>query len=117
MAENQRAWLRNEGSFPMVDPETNTRFEPGETKKAEVTAWVKNQPAIKRVTDPNDDSPTDREVQKIEDLNAADEAARIEREHIAERAQRLANGQVPVEEAISQANAEAAGATPATPAT
>lgn len=111
MAENPRVWLRNEASFPMVDPESNTRFEPGEAKKAEVTSWVLNQPAIVRITDPNDDKPSEKDVQKVADLNAADEAARQLRERTAERAQRLANGQANVEEANAQAFAEAADET------
>jgi hypothetical protein len=107
MAETQRVWLVNEGTFPLPDPISGTRFEPGTPVRAELTSWVLNQPSIKRCANP-DDSPNEKDLQKIADLNAADELARQERERFAEHAQRLANGKLPVEEAIAQAVAPAA---------
>jgi hypothetical protein len=108
MADNPRAWLRNEGSFPMVDPESGVRFEPQTAVRAELTTWVLTQPAIQRCTDPNDDKPSEKDVQKVAELNAADEQARQERERAAERIQRLANGKIPLDD-VPAAAAAAAG--------
>jgi hypothetical protein len=102
MAETPRVWLRNEGSFPLPDPISGTRFEPGKATRAELTSWVLNQPSIKRCANPDDD-PNEKDLQKIADQNAADELARQERERTAEHAQRIANGKLPVEDAVAQA--------------
>jgi hypothetical protein len=115
MAEIPRIWLRSEASFPMIDPVSGTRFEPGTAVRADHTDWVKSQPVIKRTANP-DDSPTEKDLQKIADLNAADELARQERERTAEHAQRLANGKLPVEDAVAQAVAPAPVAVDKAPA-
>jgi hypothetical protein len=106
----QRAWLRNDALFPMEDPTNGTRWDAGQTKKAELTRWVLNQPVLQRTTDPSDDQPSQKDIDKIAAQNAADEAARAERERNAERIQSLANGKLPVDEAIAQATADTAGA-------
>jgi hypothetical protein len=109
----QRAWLRNDALFPMEDPISGTRWAPGETKKADVTSWVVNQPVLRRTTDPSDDQPSQKDIDKVAAQNAADDQARQERERHAERVQSLANGKMPVDDALAAAQAEAAAEAPA----
>jgi hypothetical protein len=51
-------WFQNTGRFTLVDPLSNTRFEPGEIVKAKATAWVLNQPTIKNVEGPQEKPPS-----------------------------------------------------------
>lgn len=43
VADKNGSWLISSARFPFVDPESNTRFEPGVATKATVTDWVKTQ--------------------------------------------------------------------------
>jgi hypothetical protein len=87
---NQRVWLKNTTEFPMVDPYSGARFEPGEATKAELTKWVHEQPTIIRCPDPNDE-PTEKDLAKINAQNEADEADRLARAAAAEQRMREAD--------------------------
>jgi hypothetical protein len=55
IADHDGIWLHSIAKFPLVDPNTLTRFEPGVTTKATPTAWVQMQEAagiFKLVDDP-----------------------------------------------------------------
>ena len=96
IADKNGVWLVNEGQFAIVDPLSNTRFEPGEPVKATHTQWVKDQGTIKRCGDPTSDL-NEKEQAKLAAQNAADEAARAEALLAAEAAQAAARGEQPAQ--------------------
>lgn len=92
IADKNGIWLVNEGQFAMVDPVSNTRFEPGEPVKATHTQWVKDQSTIKRCGDPTSDL-SEKEQARLGSQNEADEKARAEALLTAEAAQAAARGE------------------------
>jgi hypothetical protein len=103
IADKNGIWLKNEGQFAIVDPISNTRFEPGEAVKATHTKWAKDQPTIKRCGDPTSEL-SEKEQAKLDQQNAADEAARADALAAAEAAQAAARGEGAVA-ALDQINA------------
>lgn len=100
-------WLVNRAQFALHDPESSTRFEPGEPTKATLTDWVKAQPTIQRCADPSADL-SEKDQAKLQAQIDADEAERLAREAAAEAAMAAANAGVAAETAAAAADPKAA---------
>lgn len=52
IADVEGECFQNTGSFTMVEPSRQTRFEPGVIVKVTPNDWIKGQPVLSPVADP-----------------------------------------------------------------
>jgi hypothetical protein len=47
-------WFHSAAFYPIIDPTTTVRFEPGEVTESDATDWVLSQPVLTPATDPKE---------------------------------------------------------------
>lgn len=75
-------WFHSAAFYPIVDPTTAVRFEPGEVTESEATDWVLSQPVLTPATDPKEleeaQAKASAESRKEADSQEADRVAQEE---------------------------------------
>lgn len=96
IVDTQGVWLQNMGEYRLTDvtASPHVHFEPGEPTKALHSDYLKDQPTIKIVADPNGGQDEAAQAKILEAQNAEIDAARADKEAAAEAAMQQENARL-----------------------